>query len=120
MLVKKRQISPDCFGQCRRRFYYTFFTAEFLAANGFVVVSLPRLAQMRASVCGFDLNCLKLQQADLEFAIEKMRGFPNVDASKIGLIAWSFSGLAVAHLQIKNPNVKAVVSLDAATGYQYE
>lgn len=99
-------------------FYYSS-TAEFLAANGYVVISLPSLGANDGERCGFDLNCLNLQQTDMEFAIEKMRGLANVDASKIGLIAWSFSGLAMAHLSLQNQSVKAVVSLDAATGYQY-
>ncbi|MEW6125837.1 MAG: acyl-CoA thioester hydrolase/BAAT C-terminal domain-containing protein [Acidobacteriota bacterium] len=93
--------------------------AEFLAANGFVVVSLPSIAINEGERCGFDLACLKLQQADMEFAIQTLQSYPSVDANKIGLLAWSFSGLAVAHLQMKNPNVRAVVSMDAATGYQY-
>lgn len=94
-------------------------TAEFLAANGFVVVGLPSLGANEDERCGFDLNCLRLQQTDLEYAIDKMRSFKNVDSSKIGLLAWSFSGLAVAQISMKNAQIKAVVSLDAATGYQY-
>ena len=115
---KKGKFPLIVLGNVGEGFYYTS-TAEFLAANGYIVVSLPSLGANEGTRCGFDLNCLKLQQADMEFVIEKLKTFPNADAAKIGLIAWSFSGLAVAHLQTKNPNIKAVVSLDAATGYQY-
>lgn len=115
---KKGKFPLLILGNVGEGFYYSA-TAEFLAANGYVVVSLPSLGANEGERCGFDLNCLKLQQNDKEFVIEKLKILPNVDATKIGLIAWSFSGLAVAHLQTKNPNVKAVVSLDAATGYQY-
>ena len=105
-------------GNVGEGFYYSSL-AEYLAANGYVVVTMPSVGANEGERCGFDLNCLKIQQTDMEFAIARMSKQPNVDASRIGLIAWSFSGLAAAHLQTRNPNVKAVVSLDAATGYQY-
>ena len=105
-------------GNVGEGFYYSSL-AEFLASNGYVVVSLPSLGANEDERCGFDSNCLKNQQSDMEFALEKMNSLANIDASKIGLVAWSFSGLAIAHLQTENPNIKTVISLDAATGYQY-
>lgn len=105
-------------GNVGEGFYYSAM-AEYLAANGYVVVTLPSVGANEGERCGFDLNCLKIQQADMEFAIARMSKQSNVDGSRIGVVAWSFSGLAAAHLQTRNPNVKAVVSLDAATGYQY-
>lgn len=115
---KKGKFPLIVLGNVGEGFYYSA-TAEFLAANGFVVVSLPSLGANEGERCGFDLNCLKLQQADMESAINRLKTFPNVDTTKIGLIAWSFSGLAVAHLSLQNQAVKIAVSLDAATGYQY-
>ena len=105
-------------GNVGEGFYYSSI-AEYLATNGYVVVTLPSIGANEGEPCGFDLNCLKIQQTDMEFAIARMSKQPNVDASRIGLIAWSFSGLAAAHLQTRSSSVKAVVSLDAATGYQY-
>ncbi len=115
---KKGKFPLLVFGNLDDGFHYAMM-AEFLASSGYIVVSLPSLGANEGERCGYDLNCLKLQQNDMEFAIEKMHLFQNADTSKIGLIAWSFSGLATAHLQMKNPVIKAVVSLDAATGYQY-
>lgn len=115
---KKGKFPLVVFGNVGDGFHFTTM-AEFLAANGYIVASLPSLGANEEEPCGFDLNCLKLQQNDMEFVIEKFKKFPNVDVSKIGLIGWSFSGLTVAHLQTKKREVKAVVSLDAATGYQY-
>jgi hypothetical protein len=48
-----------------------------------------------------------------------MHDYPEVSDGRIGLVAWSLGGVAQALLQMKNPDVGAVVSLDAATGYAY-
>lgn len=105
-------------GNVGEGFYY-FATAEYLAANGYFVISLPSLGANEDERCGFDVDCLKIQEKDMEFAIREIGKLQKVDSTKIGVIAWSFSGLAAAHLSLKNKAIKAVVSLDAATGYQY-
>lgn len=115
---KKGRFPLIVLGNAGEGFYY-FATAEYLAANGYIVISLPALGANENEICGFDLACLKIQMQDMEFANREMGKFRNVDSAKIGLIGWSFSGLAAAYLSLKNNSVKAVVSLDAATGYQY-
>ncbi len=106
------------FGNVGEGYHFTEM-AELLASSGYVVAALPSVGTKEGEPCGYDVECLKLQQDDMAFAIQQLPSIANVDASKIGLIGWSFSGLAVAYLQTKNPRVKVVVSLDSATGYQY-
>lgn len=105
-------------GNAGEGFYYSA-TAEYLASKGFVVIGLPSIGAGENEPCGYDLACVDLQQNDMEFAIRKISSLPFVDSKKVGLIAWSFSGLAVSLIAMKNNAVKAVVSLDAATGYEY-
>jgi hypothetical protein len=55
----------------------------------------------------------------MEFVIQEMHDYPAVEEEPIGLVAWSLGGVAQALLSMKNSDVGAVVSLDAATGYAY-
>lgn len=116
--VRKRRFPLIVLGNAGEGFYYSA-TAEYLASKGFVVIGLPSIGAGDNEPCGFDLACVDLQQKDMEFAIRKIGRLPFVDSKKLGLIAWSFSGLAVSRIAMKNNAVKAVVSLDGATGYQY-
>ncbi len=71
---------------------------------------------VRCDFCGGSLHA---GHRDMEFVIQSLHDYPHVDIENLGLVAWSLGGVSQALLQMKNPDVGALVSLDAATGYQY-
>ena len=91
--------------------------AELLAGHGFVVATTPSPARL-----GFpmesDADVLPMardQARDLRLALEALRGAPNVDASRVGLVGYSF-GSRAALLAAGLPGLRALVSLDGGIG----
>lgn len=99
--------------------YLDTVLCEYLASYGFVVVAIPSLPFRENARREYDQRAVDTQIRDMELVIHTMHDYPGADTAHIGLVAWSFGGVSQALLQMKNPNVGAVVSLDAATGYQY-
>jgi dienelactone hydrolase len=100
-------------------FYMNTVLCEYLASHGYVVVALPTLPAREDVEAAYDALAVDAQIRDLEFAVQEMHGYPEVSGGGFGLVAWSLGGVAQALLQMKNPDVGALVSLDAATGYAY-
>lgn len=84
---------------------------EYLASHGFVVAS----AMMKGS---FDLDYdtgltgMETQIQDLQFIIGLLRSWPNVDRERLGLMGVGVAANACLGVQMRNPMVDAVVSLD--------
>ena len=100
-------------------FYLNSVLCEYLASLGYVVVAIPSLPAREDVEAAYDAIAVDAQIRDMEFVIQEMHDYPEVGRGRIGLVAWSLGGVAQALLQMKNPDVGAVVSLDAATGYAY-
>jgi dienelactone hydrolase len=100
-------------------FYMNTVLCEYLASRGYVVVALASLRVREDVEPDYDALAVDAQIRDMEFAIQEMHDYPEVAPGRIGLVAWSLGGVAQALLSMKNPDVKAVASLDAATGYAY-
>ena len=100
-------------------FYLNTVLCEYLASRGYVVVAIPSLPAREDVEPAYDVLAVDAQIRDMEFAIQELHDYPEVADGPIGLVAWSLGGVSQALLQMKNPNVGAVVSLDAATGYAY-
>jgi dienelactone hydrolase len=99
--------------------YLNTVMCEYLATHGYVVVAIPSLPVREGQEADFDGFAVDAQLRDMEFVLQAMHDYPETDAGSLGLVAWSFGGVAQALLSMKNPDVAAVVSLDAATGYAY-
>ncbi len=82
--------------------YYWLPTAERLASNGYVVVSLPSLR--------YPANEL----ANIQLAINKLNEKENVDLNNIGIVGYSTGGINALLLKMTNRRVKAVVTLEGA------
>lgn len=93
--------------------------AEQLASKGYVVVSVASYGLNDTTDCGYDLPCVDLQLQDLRFVLRQSKALSNVDSTNVGLLSWSFGGIAMTLLSGEESGVGAVASLDAATGYQY-
>jgi dienelactone hydrolase len=100
-------------------FYLNTVLCEYLASLGYVAVAIPSLPPREDIEAAYDALAVDAQMRDMEFVIQEMHDYPEVGDAPIGLVAWSLGGVAQALLQMKNPDVGALVSLDAATGYAY-
>ncbi len=92
---------------------------EYLASHGYVAVALTALPLKKGERWPFDASGIDAQRRDLEFAINYAYRLPFVDADKLALACWSVGGVTQALLQMRNSDVDALISLDAATGYEY-
>jgi hypothetical protein len=99
-------------------YLHTLF-AEFLASHGYVTITVPSLGITEGTPTPFDLTGIDMQINDLRFALNAMYERPYADLGKLSVAAWSAGGVSTALLQMQNQHIRAVVSLDGATGYQY-
>ena len=99
--------------------YLNTVMCEYLASHGYVVVAVPSLPYREDVSPDFDALTIESHVRDLELVIHEMRDYPGADIERLGLVAWGSGGVAQVLLQMKNPDVAAVASLDAASGYAY-
>lgn len=92
---------------------------EYLASHGYVAVALTALPLKKGERWPFDMSGIEAQMRDLEFAIKHVSRLPFVNADKMALASWSVGGVTQALLQMRDNDVDALLSLDAATGYEY-
>lgn len=90
-----------------------FVLCEYLASYGYIVVASPS-AGMYSHEITINPIGLETQTRDMEFLIDFMHDFPSIDLNKLATMGWSWGGLAGMLLQMKNPNVDAVLSLDGS------
>ncbi len=92
---------------------------EYLASHGYVSVAVPSVPARAGERWPFDDTGIDLHVRDQELALSHLLAWPSVDRDRLGLVAWSVGGVSHALMQMRNPDVDAVVSLDGATGYAY-
>ncbi len=87
---------------------------EYLASNGFVVISVPHLGvNARKDYLLLDEPLsFDTQVRDMEFALSQSLQLPYVDNSKIGSFGMSFGTIYSLLLAGRNSNIKALVGLD--------
>jgi pimeloyl-ACP methyl ester carboxylesterase len=86
---------------------------EELASSGYIVLSCPSAGPFFHKTT-IDAAGLEAATRDMEFLIAEARKIPEADLTRIGVIGWSWGGLAAVLLQMRNPVVDAVVSLDGS------
>lgn len=87
---------------------------EYLASNGFVVISIPHLgvnARKDYLLVDEPLS-FDTQVRDMEFALSQALQLPYADNSKIGSFGMSFGTIYSLLLAGRNSNIKALVGLD--------
>lgn len=92
-------------------------TPEYLASHGYVVVSMPRIGVAAGSPeTNIDAADFETKQRDLDFLINTVAALmpASADAHNIGAIGFSAGGKWMTGLAMRNPDVRAVVSLDSA------
>ncbi|WP_047550388.1 prolyl oligopeptidase family serine peptidase [Psychroserpens sp. Hel_I_66] len=96
-----------------------FSLFEYLASNGFVVISSPSRGTDTRWLEGATTKDMETQSRDVEFLIKEIHSYKNIDSEKVALMGFSFGGLSNAITVMKNKNISAVVSLDGADRYNY-
>ncbi|WP_373395876.1 prolyl oligopeptidase family serine peptidase [Algoriphagus halophilus] len=97
-----------------------FALCEFLASHGYVVLSSPSRGSETRWFSNHLAKEMETQARDVEFLLKEAGQFRQSDLDKIGLMGFSFGGLATMITQNRNEWIKAVVSLDGTERYQYE
>ncbi|OGF59673.1 MAG: hypothetical protein A2Y62_08135 [Candidatus Fischerbacteria bacterium RBG_13_37_8] len=93
--------------------YQNFVAMEYLASYGFITAAISSVGVHMREVEGSDAD-IETGVQDMEFAIEQLRSFSGVDADNIGVVGYSWGGLIVMFLAMRNPGINAVVSLDGS------
>jgi alpha/beta superfamily hydrolase len=98
--------------------HHQSFLCEFLASYGYVVVTTPSQTRISGQMTDNSqaVESAEEQVKDIEFAIRSLGKFGNIDFNNIALIGHSFGGRSIPLLQMKNINVKCLVSLDGGLG----
>ncbi|WP_426668958.1 carboxypeptidase-like regulatory domain-containing protein [Mucilaginibacter sp. McL0603] len=90
---------------------------ETLASNGYIVISISSIGRYPGNMTTKYPDVLE-QVKDADFAVRHMDN-KNIDTSKIGLIGYSYGGLAGILLSMHNQSVKAMLSLDGSEMHAY-
>lgn len=91
--------------------------AEFLASNGYVVASVPQVGTSAGLLTlGVNPVDLETQMRDIEVAMVVAQSQSFVDRRKLAAMGWSMGGVVSLWLAGRNPNIDAVVGLDASFG----
>ena len=96
-----------------------FVLFEYLASNGFVVISSPSRGTETRWLEGGTTKDMGTQSRDVEFLLKEIHKYEYIDSDSIALMGFSFGGLANAITVMKNQGISAMVSLDGTERYNY-
>ena len=98
--------------------HHQAFLCEFLASYGYVVITTPSQTRITGQLTDKSqaVKSMEDQVRDMQFAINSVKSFANVDTNNIALLGHSFGGRSILLLQMINRNVKCIVSLDGGLG----
>lgn len=85
---------------------------EFLASHGYIVATCP-LQGTHYRLVNLSVVDLETEIRDLEFVIGTVRDYSHVKSGSLGVIGYDLGGMAGLLLSMRNPGVKAFLSLDA-------
>lgn len=93
--------------------FQNLVACEYLASHGYVVAAAPSIGTRTRSLTPGTAE-IETGVLDLEFVLAHMRSLPNVGGGPIGLSGYSWGGLVVTFLAMREPAVGAVASLDGS------
>lgn len=97
-----------------------FALCEYLASHGYIVISSPSRGAETKNFTGGAPKNMEAQARDIEFLILEALTFPNAATERIATMGFSFGGLSNVLVQMRNRNIKAIVSLDGSIRYNYK
>ena len=98
--------------------YENFTLFEALTKKGFVVLSISSIGRFPGDMT-MKKEDLMEQVNDAVAALEVLKQHPNIDFNNIGIVGYSWGGLAGAVLASKIPNAKCLVSLEGSEFHHY-
>jgi dienelactone hydrolase len=94
---------------------------EYLASHGYVVIASPSHgAHVRYMTDGRipqDLENTRAQAADIGFLIGYAHELPQVDGSKVGVVGYSWGGMASTFAAVADSRIRVLVDLDGSVRY---
>jgi len=96
-----------------------FGLCEYLASHGYIVIASPSRGTENRFLDGGTEKDMETQARDIEFLIKEVAKIPNADRDEMATMGFSFGGLSNVLSQMRNENIKAIVSLDGSIKYQY-
>ncbi|MBW1295197.1 CocE/NonD family hydrolase [Aquimarina litoralis] len=97
-----------------------FAMFEYLASYGYVIISSPSRGTSIKELEGATPRAAETQSRDTEFILKEIHNYSNITMDKIALMGYSFGGLSNIITAMKNPNIKALISLDGSERYNYK
>lgn len=97
-----------------------FALCEYLASHGYVVISSPSRGTENRFFEGGTPKDLETQARDIEFLIKEVHKLPYAEMNQMATMGFSFGGLSNVLSQMRNKNIKAIVSLDGSIKYQFD
>jgi len=96
-----------------------FALFEYLASNGYVVISSPSRGTETRWLEGGTAKDMETQSRDIEFLLKEIHKYEFIDFDRIALMGYSFGGLSNVLTVMKNKKISALVSLDGTERYNY-
>ncbi len=90
---------------------------EYLASHGYLIIATPSIGAQGGqtnNIAGFET-----QARDMEFLIAYARQIPEADLDQIAVMGFSWGGISDVLVALRNPQVKALVTLDGSIQYYY-
>ena len=91
---------------------------EWLAGHGYIVACITSVGQYPGNMSMKSADLLE-QVYDGSFAMNLLKTRVNVDSTNIGVIGYSWGGLAALVLTMKSMDIKALLSLDGSEMHYY-
>lgn len=91
------------------------YLAEYIASHGYVVLHVPVKGTTKYELDYEGLG-LQTQVTDYEFAISVLEKEFSFKADEAATVGFSFGGQSAVAIALRNPSVKAVISLDGGIG----
>jgi hypothetical protein len=100
--------------------FENYLLLEKLAENGFVVVSIWSVGRFPGNMSNDKLDTME-QVYDAEFAMNYLKesNTLNIDFENIGILGCSWGGMSAAIFADRNPDLKAMASLDGTEIFYY-
>ncbi|QWT19542.1 dienelactone hydrolase family protein [Bacillus sp. NP157] len=89
---------------------------EYLASHGYVVVASPSMGEASRDMTD-DLPGIRAQARDVSFLIDYATSLRNTDASRVAAMGFSWGGLANLFAAVRDPRIKALVSMEGSERY---
>lgn len=97
-----------------------FALCEFLASQGFVVISSPSRGTDNRFLDGGTTRDIETQARDIQFLINEIENLPFADNNNLAVMGFSFGGISNVLAQMMDKRIKAIICLDGSIKYQYQ